>query len=134
MIDKWGNAKMSIAPVKLRIQVLNPPHCRHIRYFSQIALCRGQMSVPQDDLADNLNWRSGPGSVSGGMASEIMRPQIHPHHSSNFVDHQSGGIVRDRKNSPLRLDTLILDLFPLRGLVVRKIISSIRSFSMIFYC
>jgi len=67
MIDKWGNATMSIAPAKLGIQVLNPPHCLHIRYFSQIPLRRGQMSVPQDDLANDFNWRSRSACMGGGM-------------------------------------------------------------------
>jgi hypothetical protein len=70
------------------------------------------MSVAQDDLADNFDWRSGSGFVGGSMASEIMRSQIHTRKLACFFDHHSSSIVSDWEYPLFSFNPFILDLFP----------------------
>jgi hypothetical protein len=68
--------------------------------------------MSEDHFANDFDWRSGSASMCGGMASEIMRSQIHTRELACFFDHNPSSIVGDRKNSFLGSNSFILNIFP----------------------
>jgi hypothetical protein len=42
----------------LTVEVLNPPFCLSILNLPKVSLGRSQIGVPQNDLADDLDWYS----------------------------------------------------------------------------
>jgi hypothetical protein len=69
------------------------------------------MRMPEDDLANNLDWSSGSGCKSCGMASEIMRLQIHTRQLTRFFDHNHSSIAGNWGNPLFRSNSFVLDIF-----------------------
>jgi hypothetical protein len=69
------------------------------------------MRMPEDDFANNLNWRSRSACMGGSVTPQIMGAQFDPDHLARLVDHYSGSVVGDRENTPLRFNVFFSDIF-----------------------
>jgi hypothetical protein len=68
--------------------------------------------MTQDHLADDFDWDPGSRCISRCMPPQIMRSQLDPGDSSCFLHEDSGGCVRDREDSILRLNRPFFDVRP----------------------
>jgi hypothetical protein len=73
-------------------------------------LSGGEIGVPEDDLADDLNRNPGAGGICGRVVPQIVWPQVNTDQSTGSSDHDPGCSIGDGKNSLVALHSLGSDV------------------------